>query len=127
MAAENDHLTWFIVQHIAENVQCQNCQSHFSPDAIDIISRREHAWFARAICDVCGTESLIMVVLEEPTDQFEDEPEVEVEILFDDPPEPRRQEPASPGPITQREIDELREFLATYHGNLTEFFDDVDF
>lgn len=133
MSKENDHFTWFVLQHIADNVQCQSCEGHFELDDILIVSRRGGTWFAKAICPHCGTESLIMVVLEDALEieDFTEEAlnELEIEFLFDTD-ELAETSPAlrhsRRGPITIREIEELRDFLQSYRGNLSEYLGEPD-
>lgn len=134
MSKENDHLTWFVLQHIADNVQCQSCDGHFELDDILIVSRRGGTWFAKATCPHCGTESLIMVVLEDAleAEDFSEEAleDLEIEFLFDEEDMAETMSPALRhslrGPITVREIEELREFLQSYRGNLSEYLGEPD-
>ena len=117
MGLESDNLKWHVLRYIADSVRCGICHRSFAPGEVTILSRQEDVWFVSITCDACGTESMILVVLQNQTNDAGDM----VEMLSAGFAEKVSHE--SLGPITEEEIEELHRFLQGYHGNLTEFWD----
>ena len=117
MGLESDSLKWHVLRYIADSVCCGICHRSFAPDEVAILSQQDDVWFVSVSCDVCGTESMILVVLQNETDDAGDM----IDMLSAGPAERVAHE--SLGPITEQEMEELHRFLQGYHGNLTEFWD----
>jgi len=117
MGHESDNLKWHVLRYIADSVRCGVCHRGFAPDEVAILSQQDDVWFVSMACDACGTESMILVVLQTQADDAGDM----MDMLSAGPVE--RVSHESLGPITRQEIEELHRFLQGYHGNLTEFWD----
>jgi len=121
---ENDNLKWLVRRHIADNVRCVTCHRSFAPGEIRILDRQENVWFVSVSCDVCGSESLILVTVEtrsSDTTALSTRDRQAKEIISKSSPDTDVR--ASPDPITVQEIEELGRFLHSYRGNLSEFWD----
>lgn len=116
MGLESDNLKWHVLKYIADSVQCGVCHRNFAPDEVAILSQQDDVWFVSISCDVCGTESMILVVLQNEADDAGDMTAALSAGAAE------RVSHETLGPITEREIQELHRFLQGYHGNLTEFW-----
>ena len=121
MFAPDDKLRRYVVRHIADNVRCASCHHGYMPADIHVVAHRESMWFVRVQCHLCGAEGLILVMVENHAEnnepwslsQWQGEAPSPYGTL------PKRTEPDA-GPITAREIDQLREYLRFYDGNFSE-------
>ena len=124
MGPESDNLKWHVLRYIADSVRCGVCHRSFAPDEVVILNRQENVWFVSVSCDACGTESMILVILQSQssgsTMESSDDDANMINILSTT--SARRKSGASLGPITEEEIETLRGFLQGYHGNLSEFW-----
>jgi len=131
MSPKSNRFENYVLQHIADNVHCVSCQRHYDREELEVLSRREGTWIVRVACERCGTEGLILVMLENRSDDsqswpadsdshvFLDAADDDLIIDFDDEAPSYRTQP-----ITDKEIAEVREFLVSYHGNLSELWED---
>ena len=120
--SENERMKWFVLRHIAENVQCASCHRSYAPDEVHILAHREGLWFVKVACDYCGTEGLILVMLEtRPADGSAES----ASPLHTQKALPLKEAPLPTlSLITEDEVADIRRFLEAYHGNLSELWED---
>lgn len=123
MSSGQEEWDWFILKHVAENVRCVFCHRSYSVDELRILAHREGTWFIKVVCEQCGTEGLIMVMVQTHADQAFPRPTEDRERLALPPAQydSNLHRRVVTKPITQEEIEELGRFLDNYRGNLTEF------
>lgn len=124
MVPENDNLKWLVLRYVADSVRCARCHHNFEPDEVSVLSRQDDMWFIGISCDVCGIESMALVILETRSSDLTIMPASDLRTMdsasFDAATNPS---PSSLGPITGDEIEKLHRFLQDYHGDLSEFWD----
>jgi len=126
MGSESDNLKWHVLRYIADSVRCGVCHRSFAPDEVVILSRQEDVWFVSVSCDECGTESMILVILQpqSPGSTTSSDADAElVDVVSAASVRSTRKSTRAPiGPITEQELEDLHRFLQGYHGNLCEFW-----
>jgi hypothetical protein len=123
MGSEGDNLKWQVLRYIADSVRCGVCHRSFAPDEVVILSRQEDVWFVSISCDACGTESMILVILQSQPPGSAASTNLDadmVDVVSTVSMSGRAR--SSLGPITEDEIENLRRFLQGYHGNLCELW-----
>ena len=96
---------WEKVRAIVLNMveRCAVCGQRFSAEDLQALGRSRSTWAFRLTCQFCGTSSLIAAVIDE--DQLVGSPE-----------------PATPEPVTQGDVEEIREFLEHFDGDFQRLF-----
>jgi len=123
MFSGQEEWDWFILKHVAENVRCVFCHRSYNVEELRILAHREGTWFIKVVCEQCGTEGLIMVMVQSHADEMFPRLRKDgtQDMLLPAQRDPKSQRRGVTKPITQEEIEELGRFLDSYRGNLTEF------
>jgi len=114
--SDNDQIKWLILRHIAENVQCVACHRSYAPEEVHILAHSDGLWVIRVACEYCGTEGLILVMVESRPSR----PSLAALPDLSDRASPPPNQPAL-RLITEAEVEEIHQFLETYAGNFSEW------
>mgnify|MGYP001122714581 CR=1 FL=1 len=71
---EEGEIRRFILRKVLRNVRCSACGARYAAEDIAIIENRGGVWVLMAVCSGCGTQSLIMVVVQEKQPEEESLP-----------------------------------------------------
>ncbi|MCS7255105.1 MAG: hypothetical protein RMJ05_06415 [Thermomicrobium sp.] len=96
---------WEKVRAIVLNMveRCAVCGQRFSAEDLQALGRSRSTWAFRLTCQFCGASSLIAAVIDE--EQLAGSPVPEVHE-----------------PVTQRDVEEIREFLEHFDGDFQRLF-----
>jgi len=96
---------WEKVRAIVLNLveRCAVCGQRFRLEDLQALGRSRSTWAFRLTCQACGASSLIAAVIDEEQ--------------LAEPVVPTRDEP-----VTERDVEEMREFLAHFDGDFQRLF-----
>ena len=106
------------IKELMTTVDCAVCGANYQQSGIEVLGHRDTLWFLRVSCTSCATCGLVAVMVK-MTD--ESSPCPEVQTAPDSEADQLDRAPA-PGPISAREVADMRQFLSTFDGNFRGLF-----
>lgn len=100
------------IKSLLANIQCIICQHHYKPSDIRAIEHHDQAWMIAVTCSHCGTQGVILAVVEEVKESEIAELTPEEELAF-------QQMPS----IDADEVLDVHEFLRDFNGDFEELFE----
>ncbi len=107
-----------LIRHLMDTVRCSVCSSSYQHGDVNVLGHQDELWFLSVTCPDCRTQGLIAALVR-------GEGASAVAAADPDPcdavasPDPGRPSPApASGPLTDADVADMREFLASYRGDL---------
>ncbi len=99
-----------LVRHLMNTVRCSSCGASFQADDVNVLGHQDELWFLTVACAQCHTQGLIAALVRGTPESLATSP---AELTAPD--EAR----ARPGEaITEADVDDMRDFLRHFHGDL---------
>jgi len=100
-----------LIRHLMDTVRCSVCSATYAYENVAVLGHQDELWFLTVTCPGCQTQGLIAALVRDETAQ---EP-APVGVRAEAPVAEAR--PSGP-PITEADVDDMREFLHTFRGDL---------
>lgn len=95
------------IKKLLATVRCSVCGRHYEPGDIDIIGRRRHMWYLKAVCSVCNSQALMAASFKETAETVTDLTESEKKKFRD-------------AEVTSDDMLDMHIFLNDFSGSVRE-------
>lgn len=96
-----------LIQHLAATIRCAVCAQGYDPQDMAILGRQARVWVVGISCSHCGTQALVFAMVKPGAPIQAGELTPEEAAAFQ-----------RWGPIQAREVEEMREFLRDFRGDM---------
>ena len=113
-----------LVRHLMRTVRCSVCEATYEADNVSVLGHQDELWFVAVRCAHCQTQGLIAALVRDgaaesaASDGWGSAPIDRQAAAGRREPPGTEQLPADRGPVTQTDVDDMREFLADFDGDL---------
>ena len=113
-----------LVRHLMRTVRCSVCEATYEADNVSVLGHQDELWFVAVRCANCQTQGLIAALVRDAEGEAtaltgqagpaaqQPSPWSPKQLDLD------RPHGGDPGPVTEADVADMREFLKTFKGSL---------
>jgi hypothetical protein len=114
-----------LVRHLMRTVRCSVCEATYESDDVSVLGHQDELWFVAVRCASCQTQGLIAALVRDGALEEDSGGRPDGAAAGQRPtpwsPDPLGKDPARAadrGPITESDVDDMREFLQDFQGGM---------